>query len=86
MSSTSANFVRVHLDARAHRGSDHTGTDILALRSSRLRLDDGTDECIEVLFQLLSAEGDLTNDAVDDVGLIEAVFDLTGLCVCRFRG
>ena len=52
--------------------------DILALCCGRLRLDDGAKQRVQVLGQLLSAEGDLADRAVDDVGLVETVLDLTG--------
>ena len=53
--------------------------DILALGSGGLGLDDGAHESVEVLSELLGAEGNLADGAVDDVGLVETVLDLTGL-------
>ena len=52
--------------------------DILALGSGGLRLDDGAHQCVEVLVELLGAEGHLADGAVDDVGLVQTVFHLTG--------
>ena len=69
---------RVDLDARTHGGSDHTGFDILALCRSGFRLDDRAEQGVEVLLELLRAERDLTDRAVDDVGFVETVLDLTG--------
>ena len=65
----------IDLYARAHGGSHHAGADILALGSGGLRLDDGAQQRVEVLRQLLCAKGDLAERAVDDVGLIQAVLD-----------
>ena len=44
-----------------------------------LCLDDSADESCVVLVQLICTEGDLADGAVDDVGLIQTVLDLTGL-------
>ena len=68
---------RVDLDARAHGGSHDAGADILALGSSRLGLDDRAHQSVEVVLQLLRAEGSLADRAVDDVGLVQTVLDLT---------
>ena len=67
------------LDAGAHGRSQDAGLDILTLCSSRLCLDDGSNEGVEVLNQLLGAERNLADGAVDDVGLVETILDLTGL-------
>ncbi len=69
----------VDLDTGAHGGSSGAGTDVLTLCSSGLSLVDSADESIIVLGQLLGAEGHLANGAVDDVGLIETILDLTSL-------
>ena len=55
---------RVDLDAGAHGGSHDAGLDILALRSGRLRLDDGAEQGVEVLAQLFDAEGGFAGDLV----------------------
>ncbi len=65
--------------AGAHGGGNHAGTDILTLGSGGLCLDDGAHQGVEVLLQLLGAEGNLADGAVDDVGLVQTVLDLTGL-------
>ena len=52
---------------------------VLTLCSSRLSLDDSAHQSVEVVLQLLSAEGSLADRAVDDVGLVETVLDLTSL-------
>ena len=69
----------VDLDAGAHGGGHGAGTDILALGSGGLGLDDGADQSVEVIVQLLGAKGNLADGAVNDVGLVETVLDLTGL-------
>ena len=70
---------RVHLHAGAHGGRGYTAANILALGGGRLRLHDGAHQRVIVLSQLLGAEGHLADGAVDDVGLVQAVLDLTGL-------
>ena len=77
----STDLAGIDADAGAHRGGDDAGTDILALAGGRLRLDDRAEQSVEVLLQLLRAEGNLADNAVDDVGLVETVLDLTGLGV-----
>ena len=63
-------LVGVHLDAGAHGGRGHAGLDILALGSGGLGLDDGTQQSGIVLIQLVRAEGNLADGAVDDLSLI----------------
>ena len=58
---------RVELDARAHRGGNHDALQVGALRRCRLRLDDRVHQRVEVLFELVDAEGLLADRAVDDV-------------------
>ena len=70
--------LRDDLDAGAHGGRRDAGLDVLALRGGRLGLDDRADERVVVLGELLSAKADLADRAVDDVGLVETVLDLTG--------
>ena len=41
---------------------------------------------VEVLTELLSAEGSLADGAVDDVGLVKTVLDLTGLSLVNSLG
>ena len=48
---------------------------------SGLRLDDGAEQGVEVLAQLLDAEGRLADRNVHDVALVETVLDLTGFDV-----
>ena len=67
------------LDARAHGGGDDAASDILTLSSSGLCLDNGAQQSLEVLLQLFGAEGNLADGAVNDVGLVETVLDLTSL-------
>ena len=79
-------FVGVHLHAGTHGGSGHAGLDILALGSGGLGLDDSADEGGIVLKQLVSAEGHLADGAVDDVGLVQTILDLTGLRLLNSLG
>ena len=67
------------LYAGAHSGNHGAGTDILTLGSCGLSLNNSLDQSIHVLQQLLSAEGNLADGAVDDVGLVQTVLDLTSL-------
>ena len=67
-----------NLHAGAHGGNHGAGADILTLRSGGLRLHDGLQQRVHVLGQLLGAEGHLADGAVDDVGLVQTVLDLTG--------
>ena len=67
------------LDTGAHGGSDGAGTDILTLCSSGLSLHDSLNQGVHVLSQLLGAERHLAEGAVDDVGLVQTVLDLTSL-------
>ena len=69
----------VDLDAGAHGGCYGAALDILTLSSGRLSLDDSTEKCVEVLSELFSTEGSLTDGAVDDVGLVETILDTTSL-------
>ena len=75
----SAELVRIQTDARAHSGSDHAGLDILALRCGGLRFYNSAHQGVKVLLKLLYAKGSLANRTMDNVGLIQAVLDLTGL-------
>ena len=68
----------VDLDAGAHGGGRHAGTDVLALCRSGFGLDDGTDEGCIVLIQLVGTEADLADGAVDDVRLVQTILNLTG--------
>ena len=72
-------LVGVDLHAGAHGGGGDAAADILALGGGGLGLDDGADEGVVVLDQLVRAEADLADGAVDDVGLVEPVLDLAGL-------
>ena len=76
----SAQLSLVDLDTGAHRACDNAALDILALRSSRLCLDNSAYQRVEVLHQLLGSEGSLTDGAVNDIGLVQTVLDLTCLC------
>ncbi len=78
-SAQSAELGRADLDAGAHRRCKNAGTNVLTLSGSGLSLDNSAHECVEVLAELLSTEGSLTDNAVNDVGLIETVLDLTCL-------
>ena len=69
----------IDLDARAHGGSRHTASDILALCGGRLCLDDRVNQRGIVVEQLLGTKGNFANRAVDDIGLIETVLNLTCL-------
>ena len=75
-----------NLHAGAHGGGQDAASDILALSSGGLGLDNSVDQGLEVLGQLLSAERNLANGAVDDVGLIETVLDLTSLDLLNGSG
>ena len=74
-------LLSVDLNAGAHGGSSDTGLDVLALCCCGLCLDDSADECDIVVVQLLCAEADLTDGAVDDVGLVQTVLNLTSLSI-----
>ena len=74
-----AKLCLVDLDAGAHRACDYAALDVLTLCSSGLCLDNSANESIEVLCELLNTEGCLTDGAVDNVGLVETVLDLTSL-------
>ena len=67
-----------NLDAGAHGGGHGAGTDILTLGSGGLSLHNRGNQGIHVLGQLLGAEGNLADGAVDDVGLVQTVLNLTG--------
>ena len=69
----------IDLHAGAHGGGHGAGTDILALSSSGLRLHNCGNQSVHVLLQLLSTEGNLADGAVDDVGLVQTVLNLTSL-------
>lgn len=75
----SADLVRVDADSGTHRGRYGAGLDILSLCRRRLCLYDCAEQGIEVLLQLLRAEGSLSNRAVDNICLVETVLDFTGL-------
>ena len=72
-----AEFGWVDLYARTHGGSQYAGSDILTLCSGRFCLYDGAHQGVKVLLQLLNTEGSLADRAVDDVGLVQTVLDLT---------
>ena len=76
----------VNLDARAHGCSNYTALDVLTLCSGGLSLDYSANESVEVLGELLNAEGCLADGAVDDVGLVETVLDLTCLSLSNSLG
>ena len=69
----------VQLNTGAHSRSYNAALDILTLCSSRLSLDNCTHKSFEVFGELILTEGSLTDGAVDDIGLIETILDLTGL-------
>jgi len=74
------------LDAGAHGRGGDAALHILALGGGGLGLDDGAHEGVEVVVQLLRAEGHLADGTVDDVGLVQAVLDLTGLDLLHSLG
>ena len=80
------NLRGVDADAGAHGRSNDAGLDILTLGRSGLSLDYSVEQGVEVLTELLSAEGSLADGAVDDVGLVETVLDLTGLSLVDSLG
>ena len=67
----------VNLNAGAHSGSNNAALYVLTLSSCRSCLDNSAHEGVEVFFEFFNAEGSLTDGAVDDVGLVKTVFDLT---------
>ena len=69
----------VDLHAGAHSGNHSAGLHILTLCCSGLSLHNSTHQSVHVLSQLLSAEGNLADGAVDDVGLVQTVLNLTSL-------
>ena len=69
----------VDLNTGAHGGNDHAGADILTLSCSGLSLHNSANQSIHVLTQLFCAKGNLTDGAVDDIGLVQTVLDLTSL-------
>ena len=71
-------LVGVDADAGAHGRADDAGTDVLTLRGGGLRLYDRVKQGVEVLRELLGAEGRSAYRAVDDVRLVKTVLDLTG--------
>jgi hypothetical protein len=73
LSRNSTNFVGVDTHAGAHGGSHGNGLNILTLQCSRLCLDDGVQQSVEVLQQLLLPKGSLADGAVNDVGLVQTV-------------
>ena len=72
-----AEFGWVDLYARTHGGSQYAGSDILTFCSGRFCLYDGAHQGVKVFLQLLNTEGSLADRAVDDVGLVQTVLDLT---------
>ena len=66
-----------NLDAGAHGGCKRDALDVLALDCSGSCLDDRINKCVVVGQQLLFCEGSLADRAVDDVGLVQSVLDLT---------
>jgi len=71
----------VYLDTNAHSRSNDYALEVLTLCSSRLSLNYSIHKGVEVLLELSSAEGSLADRAVDDVGLVETVLDLTCLSI-----
>ena len=67
----------VELDAGAHGGGEYEALNIGTLRRCGLCLNDSVHQSVEVLADLFFAEADLTDGAVADVGLINAVFNFT---------
>ena len=85
-----AELRRIDLEPGAHGGSDDAGLDILTLCCGRLCLYDSAEKGIKVFGKLFTAEADFADRAVNDVGLVETVFNLTGFCfgdsLCNIRG
>ena len=69
--------------ANAHGRSNDAGLQVSTLSCCRLCLYDSFHQSFEVLGQLVCAEGCLTDRAVDDVGLVETILDLTSLSLCN---
>ena len=70
----------VDLDAGAHRGSDDAALDILTLLAAAgFALMTAPIRVSKFSGQLFRAEGSLADRAVNDVGLVQTVFNLTGL-------
>ena len=76
----------VDFNTGAHSRSNDTALNVLTLCCSGLSLDDRVHQSVEVLNQLLLAEGSLADGAVDDVGLIKSVLDLTCLSILNGLG
>ena len=81
-----AKLCLVDLDAGAHRGSDDAALDILTLSCSGLCLDDRAEESVEVLLELVCAKGSLSDGAVNDVGLVQTILNLTGFDIGNCTG
>ena len=71
----------VDLDARAHCGSCNAASDVLTFSSSRFCSVDGADKSVVVVNKLFCAEGNLADRAVDDVGSVKTILNLTSLSV-----
>ena len=85
-SSGSDNLIGVDTNAGAHRCSNCTGSDVLTFCSGGLRLNDRVKKRIEVFKQFLLAERSLADRAVNNIGFIKTVLDLTGLSLCNCLG
>src|SRR5579864_4729540 len=69
----------VHLDAGSHGGRQAHGAHVLALGGAGLGLEDGADQRVGVLLQLVDAERELPHRHVQDARLVDAELDLAGL-------
>ena len=79
MKVNSSELQRVHADGRTHGAADVQAAHIDALRRGGLRLVDGFHQGSQVLLNLLRAERDLANRAVDDGRLVQTILHLTSL-------
>ena len=71
----------IDADGGAHGAAQVQRADVGALRGGGLRLVDGVHQGLQVLLELLGAEGDLADGAVDDSGLVQTILNLTSLDV-----
>src|SRR5471032_2344740 len=78
--------VGVELDARTHRGADGDALEIDALRRRRFRTDDGREDGVDVVGQLLRLERCLAHWNVDDSRLLDAELHLAGLRLANRAG
>src|ERR1700685_579079 len=78
--------VGIDLDAGAHRAGERDAPQVSPFGGRRLCADDCIEQHSDILEQLRLVELCLADDRVDDRGLVETVFNLTGLDVANRTG